>query len=436
MIKHTADIAKAIKSLHDNKNNAVAHTYSNLSFSDGPLNNATITVKDLFATDDAPTQASSEILKGFTPKYNATIINKLKASGGVIVGKTHMDELALGGTGTYSAFGQIVNPLDSKRIIGGSSSGAAASLTKDISIAIGSDTGDSVRLPASYVGKVGFKPSYGAVSRFGMFPFASSLDTVGWITHNVNDAAEVSKVLYGIDEMDMTTKEVLISNIEKSKPKKVAYLKNVIDSISPSMKEEFNNLINKLRDQDIQVEEVAMSQEYLDAINIVYAIVSYAEVSSNDANLTGVIFGQRRKGKDWDEIMEKSRTNGFGSMVQRRLTLGAYFLSIENQKDIYERALKVRRLIVEAFNRIYDNFDLLISPATTIAPLIDEKRETNWFTSFLTHSNLEGSPSIVLPYAKEDDMPYGLSLDTRIYNDEKLLSYALYIEELLGGEHE
>lgn len=436
MIKHTADIAKAIKSLHEDKNNAVAHIYSNVSFADGPLNKATITIKDLFATEDAPTQASSEILKGFTPKYNATIINKLKSSGGAIVGKTHMDELALGGTGTYSAFGVITNPIDSKRIIGGSSSGAAATLNNNISIAIGSDTGDSVRLPASYVGKVGFKPSYGAVSRFGMFPFASSLDTVGWITHNVHDAAEVSKVLYGIDEMDMTTKEVSISKIEKAKPKKVAYLKNVIDSLSPSMKEEFTHFINKLRDQDIQVEEVAMSQEYLDAINIVYAIVSYAEVSSNDANLTGVIFGQRRKGKDWDEIMEKSRTNGFGSMVQRRLTLGAYFLSIENQKDIYERALKVRRLIVEAFNRIYDNFDLLISPATTIAPLIGEERKTTWFDSFLTHSNLEGSPSIVLPYAKEDNMPYGLSLDAKIYKDEQLLSYALYIEELLGGAHE
>lgn len=436
MIKHQGNIVEAIKSLHENKNNAVSHVYSNVSFSEGPLNNATVTIKDLFATDDAPTQASSNILKGFTPKYNATVINKIKNSGAAIVGKTHMDELALGGTGLASAFGEITNPLDSKRIIGGSSSGAAATLNKHISIALGSDTGDSVRLPASYVGKVGFKPSYGAVSRFGMFPFASSLDTVGWLTHNVNDAYEMAKVLYGQDQMDMTSKDVQINNVASAKPTKVAVLKNIMNVLDEKQHLDFTNLINKLKADGITVEEVEISQEYLDAILIVYSIISYAEVSSNDANLTGVIFGNRRVGKNWSEIMSNTRTAGFGNLVQRRLTLGAYFLAIENQKDIYERALKVRRLIVEAFNRIYDSFDALIYPATRISPLITESKKNDWFDNILTHSNLEGSPSITIPFGTEDSMPYGLAIDSKIYNDEKLLSYALYIESLLGGVHE
>ena len=436
MIKHQGNIAEAIKSLHEDKNNAVSHVYSNVSFSEGPLNNATITIKDLFATDDAPTQASSNILKGFTPNYNATVINKIKNSGAAIVGKTHMDELALGGTGTFSAFGEITNPLDSKRMIGGSSSGAAATLNKHISIALGSDTGDSVRLPASLVGKVGFKPSYGAVSRFGMFPFASSLDTVGWLTHNVHDAYEMAKVLYGKDNMDMTSKDVEIQDVEMAKPKKVAILKNVMNVLDEKQHSDFINLINKLKAEDIQVEEVEISQEYLDAISIVYSIISYAEVSSNDANLSGVIFGQRRVGNDWSEIMSNTRTAGFGKMVQRRLTLGAYFLAIENQKDIYERALKVRRLIVEAFNRIYDSFDALIYPSTRIAPLISEGKKDDWFDNLLTHSNLEGSPSITIPFGTDQSMPYGLTLDSKIYDDKKLLSYALYIENILGGKHE
>lgn len=179
MIKHKGNIQTATNEFLNDKNNAVSFVYENAKFSEGLLNGATVSIKDLFATKDAKTQASSKILDGFTPNYDATVVEKLRTSGAAIIGKTHMDELALGGTGTLSGYGVITNPLDPTRMVGGSSSGAAATLTNAISIAIGSDTGDSVRQPASLVGKVGFKPSYGAVSRFGMYAFASSLDTAG-----------------------------------------------------------------------------------------------------------------------------------------------------------------------------------------------------------------------------------------------------------------
>uniref|UniRef100_A0A2C9KVI7 Amidase domain-containing protein n=1 Tax=Biomphalaria glabrata TaxID=6526 RepID=A0A2C9KVI7_BIOGL len=183
-MKNNGNITLALNELKNNKNNAVAYIYENPAHSEGKLSGAVFTIKDNYATKDAKTEASSLILKGFNPSYDATVVARLKEEGAAIVAKTHMDELALGGTGTYSAYGLITNPLNPERMIGGSSSGAAATMTKNVSVALGSDTGDSVRLPASYTGLVGFKPSYGAISRYGLFAFASSLDTVGYFAHN------------------------------------------------------------------------------------------------------------------------------------------------------------------------------------------------------------------------------------------------------------
>lgn len=436
MIKHKGNIQTATNEFLNDKNNAVSFVYENAKFSEGLLNGATISIKDLFATKDAKTQASSKILDGFTPNYDATIVEKLRTSGAAIIGKTHMDELALGGTGTLSGYGVITNPLDSSRMVGGSSSGAAATLTNAISIAVGSDTGDSVRQPASLVGKVGFKPSYGAVSRFGMYAFASSLDTAGWLTHNVNDAIVASQALFGQDVKDMTSKQVTVPTLEVVKPKQVAVIKNVWSVLSPAMTEQFNSLIAKLKADGVEVVEVEVKQELLDLIGIVYSIISFSEASSNDANLTGVIYGNRVDADGWDEVMTQTRSKHFGKMVQRRLSLGAYFLSTENQQDIFVRAQKVRRLIVEMFNDIYEKYNFVISPSTKIAPKITEGKIDDWFTEYLIHSNFEGSPSITIPFGKEEGMPFGLSIDSKIYNDKALLSAGLYLEKLIGGDNE
>ena len=427
-MKHKADVKKAIISLKEDKNNAVAFVYE-----DAKESEIVLTLKDLFATKDAPTQASSKLLKGFKPGYDATIVKKLKEANASIVGKTHMDELALGGTGEFSAFGLITNPLDSSRIVGGSSSGAAATLNEHINVAIASDTGDSVRLPASYNGFVGFKPSYGAVSRYGMFAFASSLDTVGWLTHNVSDAIEVSKILYGFDELDMTSLKVDKPIDEEVKPKTIAVLEHeYFDSSSFSR---FHNFVKELEADGIVVNKVKIPNEIIESIGTVYDVISYSEASSNDSNLNGVSFGNRKDGSSWEEIMDNTRSNGFGPMVQRRFTLGSYFLQKENQNEILLKAQKVRRLIKNEFNKIFSSHDILIYPTATIAPLISEGKEDVWFSSFLAFSNLIGNPSISIPLTKVNNMPMGLSIDSKIYSDKKLLSMALYLEKKIGGKN-
>ena len=434
MIKVNGNIAAAIKELSNDKNNAVAHVYTESKGSEGTLSNVVVTLKDNYATQDAPTQASSLLLKGFTPKYDAEIVKRLKGAGAAIVGKTHLDELALGGTGEYSAFGKINNKLDETRMPGGSSSGAATTFTENVSIAIGSDTGDSVRLPASYQGIVGFKPSYGAVSRFGLFPFASSLDTVSWFAHNVNDIIETASVLYGVDNNDQTSVSVLKPENISKKPKVISYL-SMDDVLSETVSKEYKETIEKIKSDGIQVREIKVNKELFEMIDIVYSVISFSESSSNNSNLTGIPFGNSSEGKDWNDKVIKTRTNGFGDMVKRRFTLGSFFLLPENQEPIFKQAQKVRRVIKNFFDEIL-NDSVLIYPTAPIAPLWKEGKEDTWYSSFLSYSNLVGNPSISIPWMNESGMPVNMSVDGLLYEDNELLSQTLYIEKLIGGKHE
>ena len=423
------------KQAHDeltkNDNNAVAHVYDEINNNDSFV----VTLKDLFATVDAPTQASSRILKDFKPGYDATVVKKLKEANASIVGKTHMDELALGGTGLYSAFGKIVNPIDPLRLIGGSSSGAAATMTKNVSLALGSDTGDSVRLPASYVGVVGFKPSYGAISRYGMFPFASSLDTVSFFTHNVEDAIVASNILFGRDDLDMVTKDVVKPIKEMIKPKTVSVL-DVDKFISPQVKKQLEALIKLLEDDGTVVKRIKIEEKLLEQIGTVYNIISFSEVSTNNANLTGISFGNRVEGEDWEKTMINSRSTNLGYMVQRRMILGSAYLKEQNQFEVFQKAQRVRRLLTDEIKKAYSETDVLIFPSTTIAPLISEGKANNLYSNILGLANLSGCPSISIPFGKEDNMPFGLTVEANLYDDSKLLSHTLYIEELIGGMNE
>ena len=434
MIKVTGNITNAINELSNDENNAVAHVYKNAKSSSGELSNVVITLKDNYATNDAPTQASSLLLKGFTPKYDAEVVIRLKEAGAAIVGKTHLDELALGGTGEYSAFGIINNKLDSSRMPGGSSSGAAVTFSENISIAIGSDTGDSVRLPASYQGIVGFKPSYGAVSRFGLFPFASSLDTVSWFAHNVNDIIESAKVLYGVDTNDQTSVLVEKPVNKVTKPKTVSYfsMSNVLSEVA---NKEYEESIKKIKDDGIEVREIKINKELFELIDVVYSVISFSESSSNNSNLTGIPFGNSSDGSDWNDKVIKTRTNGFGDMVKRRFTLGSFFLLPENQEPIFKQAQKVRRVLKNFFEEVLKD-SILIYPTASIAPLWKEGKKKTWYSSFLSYSNLVGNPSISIPWIKEKNMPINMSVDGALYKDGELLSQALYLEELIGGKHE
>ncbi|MGL5592032.1 MAG: amidase family protein [Metamycoplasmataceae bacterium] len=440
MIINKGNFEKARTELLNDTNNAVIQVFENKNNKIGRLSDTIFTLKDVFATEEWATTSSSNILIGFKPYYNATAFKKLIDEGATVVAKVFCDELAMAGTGTYSRSGVITNPLDSKRLVGGSSSGSAATLTKNISFALGSDTGDSVRLPASFIGKVGFKPSYGAVSRWGLFAYASSLDTVSWFTHNVNDALEVAKVLYGIDEKDLTSIDLKLADISVEKPKTIAYL-DCFEYLNKNIANKYLELIKKLESKGIKVKKISLNIDLLNAIKPVYDIISFSEASSNLSNLTGVHFGQRIEGEDWRDTFSKTRTKGFGFMVQRRLALGSFYLEKDNQEKLFLRAQKIRRLINDWFTNIHNESDILIYPSSPeIAPLLVDLGKTpqNFMNWILANSNLIGNPSISLKLGEYEKMPFNISIDSKIYNDEKLFSHSLYIEKMIneGGEND
>lgn len=433
MIKNKGNFANALNELKNNK--AVSHLYSEENKTSGLLSNTVITIKDNYATDDANTQGSSKVLENFKPLYDATVVQKIKEAGGSIVAKVHLDEFGLGGTGKFSAYCELEHPKFKDRLIGGSSSGSAYTFNENIFASLGSDTGDSVRIPASYIGKVGYKPSYGAISRFGLFPFASSLDTVGYFGHNVNDIIEFSNVLFGLDPMDMTSREVDKPSTDIIKPKTIGVLTN-IETLEKYQVDAYNDAVEKFKKDGIEVKEFTIDQNLLNALDVVYQVIAYSEAISNYSNITGISFGKAKDGKDSKDISTNTRSAGFGYMVQRRFTLGAYFLSKGHQEETFVKAKQVRRLIVQAFKEVYKQVDLLAFPASTVAPLAKEGKKSTWDSSYLIHGNLAGTPSLSLPVWKHEGLPFNISLDADLYQDKKLLSHSLYIEKLLGGNNE
>ncbi|AMD81265.1 amidase [Mycoplasmopsis canis PG 14] len=435
-IKNFGNFENAIKMLKSDKNNSVALLLDNLEIQENPshpLNKTIATIKDNYAMKNLETKGSSKILETFNPGYDAHIVEKLKKAGVNIVGKVHMDELALGGTGAHSAYGLIKNPFDNSRYVGGSSSGSASTLTEDITFSIGSDTGDSVRLPASFIGKVGFKPSYGAISRYGLFAYASSLDTVAYFAHNVNDIIIISESLYGKDNRDMTSIDVDIKNTKKIKPTKIIAF-DFENDLSDYFTNSYKNLLKKLQDQNIEIELIKPDRKILRLIQPVYRIISFSEASSNLSNLNGIAFGSRSNGDSWDQIIKNTRSEKFGKMVQERLSLGSYFLYEENQQEIFIKAQKARRLIKNYYEELLNKADIILYPATHgIAPKFSDNSKHGVLDYILTGSNLIGSPSITIPLDKKESLSYSIALDSKIYSDKKLLGIAEYIEEVIKG---
>lgn len=348
-------------------------------------------LKDNFSTSGILTTASSNILKDYIPTYDATVYKKLKKAGGVLIGKTVLDELAMGGTGTTGHTGVVRNPWDKHRQIGGSSAGSAAAVALDIvPYSLGSDTGDSIRKPASFGGVVGFKPTYGRVSRYGLFAFASSLDHVGVFSRSVEDAAIVTDVIKGFDPYDMTSLpdddknyvEHLDQDISSKRLfyiKEICDLENYKDSDDVEVIEtltKFHELIEKCREAGFEVEEISFDKQLLEAIYPTYMTISCAEATSNNANLTGIQFGSRGEGNTIEEIMVDARTKGFSELIKRRFILGSYILQKENQEKLYLNACRIRRLIVEKITELFQTYDGLILPCSGGgAPRFDESSE-------------------------------------------------------------
>jgi len=429
---------------------------------DNMLKGIPYALKDNFSTKDVLTTASSNILKDYVPFFDATCVEKLHNSGAIMIGKTVLDELAMGGTGTTGHTGVVKNPWDSNRLIGGSSAGSAAAVAAGIvPYSIGSDTGDSIRKPASYGGIVGYKPTYGLISRFGLFAFASSMDHVGCFTRSVKDVGIVLDSMKGKDSKDMTSLDSSNINFYENingnvKGKKLFYIKEILDrdNYKDEMDEELESILNnfdeileKCKSLGMEVEEVSINKEILKSIFPTYITISCAEATSNNSNLTGIIFGPRGEGNSIDEIMFNARTKGFSELIKRRFVLGSYILQKENQERLFLNAGRIRRLIVEKMTELFKTYDGLILPsALSIAPTfqsetLDKLSDRYLFDNHMAIGNFGGFPSITIPSGFVNNMPIGINITSGVKKDLDTLNIAYAIEstmnykgQIAGGE--
>lgn len=404
-----------------------------------------VVIKDNLLTKDIPTTASSNMLNGYIPTYSSEAVNRLEKAGAIIIGKSAMDELAMGGKGTNGHLDPTYNPWDQSRtrIIGGSSSGSAAVTSSCIvPFSIGSDTGDSVRKPASYAGLVGLKPTWGRISRYGLLPFACSLDHVGFFTRNVKDSAIVLSVLAGHDDKDETSSKEKVDDYLAEinapiKGKKVAVIRQIIDLIhNQNVIDSFNKTIASLIQLGAEVDYIDIDSKILRAIYPTYTIISGVESMNNHAHLDGVNFGTKIDGTNKQDTIMKSRTKGFGYLVKRKFVIGGYSQNVEPQ--LYEHAKECREVIVDKFNQIFKEYDAIYCPAATGgAPKADKVfdelgDEFLIAENYLAYANFGGYPSITLPIGFDNGLPIGANLTCKSFEEAKLLSIADKIESSTG----
>ena len=401
-----------------------------------------IAVKDNIVTKDLKTTCASHILENFIPIYDATVVEKIRENKMLIIGKTNMDEFAMGSTSETSYFGSPLNPHDKKRVSGGSSGGSASAVSGGlIPLALGSDTGGSIRQPASYTGIVGMKPTYGRVSRYGLVAFASSLDQIGPMTRTVYENASLLNVLVGEDDRDLTSvkkeKEDFTRLIgEDIKGMKIALPKYFVsDIVDEEISKRIKEIISFLKENGAIVDIVDM--KYLDTAVNLYQIIAMAEASSNLARFDGIRYGYRATSfNNVDSMYEKTRGEGFGDEVKRRIMVGSYILSGENAKTYYDKALMVRDDITKEFNRIFKDYDLIIGPTTTrVAPLLgtskDDPHKAFMDDVLVIPVNMAGLPGLSVPVGKSsENLPIGLHIIGKAFDEATIYRLASFIEEV------
>lgn len=413
---------------------------------EGKLKGIPVALKDNVSTKGIKTTAASRILDNYYPVYDATIVEKLRKEGAVFVAKASMDELAMGGSNLTSMIGPCHNPYDLNRISGGSSGGSAVLVASGaVSVAIGSDTGDSVRKPAGYCGVVGVKPTYGRISRYGIIPYASSLDHVGYFTRNIKDASLVLEVLAGRDDHDMTSSfekvdeysKLLNSNVEG---KKILVFDNVVENIREDIIiNSFNNVIKGLEEKGAVIKHVRFDDKLMKALFPTYFIIANAEATANHSNLDGIRFGHRVDGNTMEEIMINTRTRGFSSFIKQRFVVGSYSLFEENQERLLKKAQRVRRLIVDEVMKELKDADCLIAPASgNVAPLIKGNKSDELAPEYLIAENhlvignFGGLPSLTQPMGFKDNLPFGVNITCNPFKEADMFNIALEIEEITG----
>jgi aspartyl-tRNA(Asn)/glutamyl-tRNA(Gln) amidotransferase subunit A len=402
----------------------------------GRLAGMVIAIKDNICYKDHRVGAASKILDGFESLYDATVIRKLLEEDAIIIGRVNCDEFAMGASNENSSKGIVRNPVNPDHVPGGSSGGSAAAVAADCClVALGSDTGGSIRQPAAFCGVIGLKPTYGRVSRHGLIAFASSFDQIGPISHSIYDSALVMEIIAGADEFDSTsaTKDVdVYSDLSEDKKLKIGYIEESLsnEALDPEVKKSHEKLIEDLKAKGHTVEPVHI--EELKYLVPAYYVLTTAEASSNLSRYDGIHYGYRSENShDIDSTYRMSRTEGFGPEVKRRIMLGTFVLSAGYYDAYYAKAQKVRRIIKEKTDKLLSEYDLLLSP-TTPAPAFpigsntDDPIKMYLEDIFTVHANLVGTPAISLPLFAHPDskLPIGAQFMAGAFREKLLLSFA------------
>lgn len=410
----------------------------------GIMGGVPIAIKDNICTNGIKTTCSSKMLENFVPFYDATVIEKLENAGAIIIGKTNMDEFAMGSSTENSAIKKTKNPWDLERVPGGSSGGSAAAVACDIApCALGTDTGGSIRQPASFCNVVGLKPTYGLVSRYGVVAYASSLDQVGPLTKSVEDAAILLNVIAGKDEKDTTSADIPKKDYLKSikddiKGKKIGVPTEFIsDGINEDVKKAYEENLNTLKELGAEIIEIKL--DYAKYSLPTYYIIATAEASSNLGRYDGIRYGHRAKDfSSLDELYVKSRTEGLGDEVKRRIMLGTYVLSSGYYDAYYKRGQKVRTLIIDDFKKAFEKCDVIAIPTTPNTSFKFGEKTSNPLEMYLEDIytvpvNIAGLPGISVPGGfDKNGMPIGMQFISKAFDEENLLQVAYTFEKNTG----
>lgn len=405
----------------------------------GKLAGMVVAIKDNICYKNHKVSSSSKILEGFESLFSSTAVERLIAEDAIIIGRTNCDEFAMGSSNENSAYGPVLNAIDNTKVPGGSSGGSAVAVQANLCLAsLGSDTGGSVRQPASFCNIIGMKPTYGRVSRHGLVAYASSFDQIGPFTHNIEDMALITEVISGGDEYDTTCskREVpnLSGNLNLEKKLKLTYFKSYIenDGLDPEVKARFYEIIEQLKAEGHIVEETEF--EYLDYLVPTYYVLTTAEASSNLARFDGIHYGYRSpNATDLESTYKLSRTEGFGKEVKRRIMLGTYVLSAGFYDAYYSKGQKVRRLIKDKTDEVLNEYDFILTPTSPHTPFNIGQQNDDQIKMYLediytAQAPIAGIPAISLPLGQHSNgLPFGIQVMAKSFGEQELLAFSKYL---------
>lgn len=406
----------------------------------GKLAGLVVGIKDNICFKGHKVSASSKILEGFESLYTATALQRLIDEDAVVIGRLNCDEFAMGSSNENSAFGPVLNPVNRKTVPGGSSGGSAAAVAAHLcTVALGSDTGGSIRQPASFTGTFGIKPTYGRISRYGLIAYASSFDQIGAFSNSLEDNALITEIMAGSDEFDSTASSKPVGNYHLENQvgkKRIAYIQESFETegINPEVKNRMLEIIEKLKSEGHVVEPVSFP--YLDYMVPTYYVLTTAEASSNLSRFDGVHYGHRAaNAKGVEATYKESRTEGFGPEVLRRIMAGTFVLSHGYYDAYYTKGQKVRRVLQNKTKEIFNDFDFILTPTTPSSAFelnaVSDPIQMYLQDIFTVHANLTGNPAISLPFGKTaENMPFGIQVMAKPFEEKALYDFSSYLEKI------